>query len=387
MTSAQTGFDLVPVTLSDPGVDTLEVRARNGSPLEFHRAPATPPGDRLLDLLDVVRGAVRDGNLVLLPGFRVRQVGRDFDDGLYMFVGSIVDCAALVRTGGPLVGPRSAVRLLCSLLAPMPSPEAIIETPPVQIDYRHLSWLWTDKEAFKQGKAAGDFRWLDMIALGKALGEAHSKGVLHGDTHQGNFVVDAGVHVTWFDLEHTRFLYGPAESAQCATDLLPLMTGLTAWDWYNVKRGYLASWPDGDRVFDLIETRDRTGWMQAHRRRDYRRTLHLLDQAQRLADVDDVTELARLEDRRSWCYLNLGEHDLALRAQTEAIRLAEDHGLPGLSWYILNLALLYRNTGRDQLARATLDAFLARTDRVAEDVQAREHGRKVLDQILSEDKS
>lgn len=224
-----------------------------------------------------------------------------------------------------------------------------------------------------------------MITLGKGFGEAHSHGILHGDAHEGNLKIDAvqGV-ITVFDMGRARFLYGPAESAECATDLLPLMQGFTGWDWYNFKRGYLSSWANGDRVFDLIESGDRTGWMQAQRRKDHRLALALLDEAQDLVDSDAVAERAQFADRRAWSYQNLAGYELALRAQTEAITLAEENRLPGLSWYILNSVLLYHNTGHADLALSTLTDFLARTDH-ADNGQAVEVGRQLMESIRAED--
>lgn len=380
MLSAATGFELVPVTLAGVPVAVSEARARDGSSLDFRRARGVAVGEDLLDLLGLVRDAVRDGRLVLLAGVRVREDGTDRDDGLYTFVWSIVDCAALVRTEGLLVGPRFVLRLLCSALDPTPSPEMIIETPPVHPDFSHLSALWTDQEGFRQAQAADrDLRWMDMVAIGKSLGQAHSLGALHGDFHEGNVKVEAGVYVTWLDVNRARFLYGPAEAAQCATDLLPLMMSLTPWDWYNVKRGYLVAWPDGQRVFDLIERGDRTGWVHAQRTGDIENALLLLEKAQRLDDGGDVAQQAMYEDRRSWFYFNLGETDRALAAQIEAVRLSEDYAIPSLGWCIVNLAVLYQKTGRHDLARVTLETFLARTDRRARQAQGRDHAQQVLD--------
>jgi len=184
-----------------------------------------------------------------------------------------------------------------------------------------------------------------------------------------------------FDPAHTRFLYGPPEPAECATDLIPLMTGLTPRNWYNFKRNYQLHRPDGERVFDLIERGDKTGYRQAIRRGDFKLALTLLDEAQRLADVDALAELARLADRRTFCYRNLGEYKLALRSQTETIALAEEGRLPDLGWYILNLIILYRDAGHIDLAESTLKKFITRTDHAADNEKAFNVGRKLMEVI------
>lgn len=383
------GFKLVHVTLFDQAIAAVDVRPPEGSTLDFERPPAGPPGDRLLDLVSVVRHAVRRKLLVLLPGLRIREIGAGYD-GPYTFVWSVGDCTGLLLQddSGPrrlLIGRREQVRYVRSYLEPAPSSQDVIDSPTVCTDYRDFASLWTDRDKMEEEEAADGFRWLDMIALGKGIGDAHSHGVLHGDLHEGNVAIDAiAGRVTAFDLSRARFLYGPAESAECATDLLPLMRGFTSWDWYNFKRGYLNSWPDGDRVFDLIQSGDRTGWMQAKRRQDYQLTLALIDEAQQLVDVDAVAELAPLADGRAWCYYNLGENELAVRAQTEAITLAERNRLPDLGLYILKLALLYRDTGHAELAASTLADFLARTDHAADNEQAVEMGKQIMESIRAE---
>jgi hypothetical protein len=73
-----------------------------------------------------------------------------------------------------------------------------------------------------------------------------------------------------------------------------------------------------------------------------------------------------------------------VRAQTEAIALAERNRLPDLGLYILKLALLYRDTGRAELAASTLADFLARTDHAADNEQAVEMGKQIMESIRAE---
>jgi tetratricopeptide (TPR) repeat protein len=430
-------FDLLPTALFEQGIPALEVRTRDGSSLDFERGPTGQPGHRLLDLLAVTRRAVRAGHLVLLPGLRVHKAGQISDDMPHTFVWSLGGCAGMLlaaagepgtpfvvprdaleyqipdllryladnklvprpgdarrdaaalayRTSGHrlLLGDRAALRLAVSYLEPAPPPQAIIDPLPVCLDYRGLSHLWADDDQLMGDQDADGFRWLRMIAIGSALGEAHSRGVLHGDTNKGNFVVDeARMSVTWLDLAGSRTLYGPAPTAECATDLLPLMHDCDGRDWYNVRRGYLRSWPDGDRVFDLIESRDWSGWMQAFRRKDYRLALDRLAEALRLVEQDDAAQVAHLADRRAWCHQLLGEHDAAVRAHHEAITLADEHQLPGFGWYYLNLALLYRNTGQLDLARSVLMDFLAHGHHPGGE-QPAEYARTLLAKLRGED--
>lgn len=386
------GIDLVPVELAvgDQAVAAVEVHASDKSPLVFRYAAAGQPGDRLFACLTVVRRAVRYGQLVLLPGLRVRHDGADYDDGLYRFVDSVGDCAGLrlprdeAGADTVLIGPKQAVRFVCSYLDPVPSPAAVVESPTVQVDYRSFARLWTDMEGLGPGLLDLEFRWLEIVSLGETVGEMHSKGILHGDAHEGNFSPNIGGKAGVFDRVTTRVLYCPAEPVQCATDLIPLMTGFSAWDWYNFKRGYLLAWPEGQRVFDLIELRDRTGWMYARRHGDYQAALRLLDEAVRLVEEDDVSELARLIGKRAECLSNLGQHAQALQAQAEAIRLVEESHVPGLGWEILNLALLHRHAGDDATAVAVLERFLARSgDPVGAD-QAIAEARELLRLIHEE---
>jgi len=137
-------------------------------------------------------------------------------------------------------------------------------------------------------------------------------------------------------------------------------------------------------VFDLIEHGDRTGWMQASRRQNYQLTLDLLDEAQQLMDVDAVVDLAYLTDMRAWCHLNLAQHELALRAETDAIALAEENRLPEVSRYILNSVLIHREMGHADLAVSILKDFLARTDHAADNEQIVEKGRQLMDMLRTE---
>jgi tetratricopeptide (TPR) repeat protein len=245
--------------------------------------------------------------------------------------------------------------------------------------------LWTDGEQTEEDASNPEhpLRWVQVIALGKSLGQLHIKGVIHGDTHERNFLFDdETMTVGVVDFGRSQLLYGPGEPAECATDLIPLMMGFTRRDWYNFKRGYLLSWPDGDRVFDLIEDGDRTGWMQALRRADFQLALTRLDEAQQLVDTDAMAELARLGDRRTWCYRKLGKYDLALSSQTKAITQAEEARTPDVSWYILNLVVLYYDAGHLHLALSALKKFLARTDYAADNEQAVSQGRKLM-QVIS----
>jgi hypothetical protein len=393
------GFDLVPVTLFEQAVSVLEVRTLRNSKLEFEVGAVVRPGDPLLDLLAVVRHAVRLGHLVLLPGLRICQPEVESvlgDLGLPLpytstFIWSVSDCCGLqlsVSDSGAtrlLVGGRSEIRFLRSYLDPPPSPDVVIESPPVCTDYSDFVWLWQDRDQITRGEQDLDWRAFEVIQLAKTLGDYHSIGILKGDAHEGNFVIDESGHLFWIDNAAARYLYGPAESAECATDLLPLMRGrFTPEDWYNFKVGYLLSWPDGIRVFDLIEDGDRTGWKQAQRQGNHQLALDLLDESQHLVGEDDAAALAMIADRRAWSYQVLGEYESALHAQTEAIELAEENHLGFLSFYILNLALLYRNTGHADLAMSTLKQFLARTDHVPKNEQAIMIGQELMAAISAD---
>jgi len=315
-------FDLVPATLFEQAVPVLEVRTLRNAQLEFEVGAVVPPDDPLLDLLTVVRHAVRLGHLVLLSGLRIRQPEVERVLGHLgfplpypcTFIWSVSDCSGLqlpVSDSGAtrlLVGRRPDLRFLRSYLDPPPSPDVVIESPPVCTDYRDFVWLWQDRDQIAKGEQDLDWRAFEVIQLAKTLGDYHSKGILKGDAHEDNFLIDESGHISWIDNAEWRYLYGPAESAECATDLLPLMRGrFTPKDWYHFKVGYLMSWPDGIRVFDLIEDGDRTGWTQAQRQGNHQLALDLLDESQHLVDEDNAAALAMLADRRAWSYQVLGE--------------------------------------------------------------------------------
>jgi hypothetical protein len=59
------------------------------------------------------------------------------------------------------------------------------------------------------------------------------------------------------DLVHAKFVCPPPRPELCATDLVPLLTGMSAPVWRAFREGYGSEWPQGRRVVELIECRDR----------------------------------------------------------------------------------------------------------------------------------
>lgn len=214
-----------------------------------------------------------------------------------------------------LVGPKESVRFLCSFADTLPPAPFPYETRPTRTDYREFRDRWITREPQEPNAF--------MFQLGEVMAGMHRKMVLHGDAHLGNWLMVRGqVVVGDNDLV---FLHCVPTPAQCATDIAPLLPELSASSWMNFRTGYLHTWqePEGQRVIDLIQLGDRTGWAVPFRAGEFARAVALLDR--QLAEVDTPVERVLALLHRVLALSRCGRHAEALQDCLDAASLARQH--------------------------------------------------------------
>jgi hypothetical protein len=275
------------------------------------------------DLL-TARDLVAQGEIVLIPGAAAEP---DQEPPPYRWLRDIAEsissCAIVplsCLTGAtfqryPLVaGPPESVRFLCSYADPLPPDPFPFQTRPVVTDYREFRHLWV-----ADGKLEPD---PFMFQVGQRMADLHSRDVLHGDAHLGNWGA-IGAQVVIADPDPV-FLHCSPTPEQCATDIRPLLPDLEPADWHSFRLGYRHSWPGEGRVIDLIQLGDRTGWAAAFRARHHDLAAELLDRELIRTDYPPVVRVMLLSNR-ALSLSRTGRHDDALRDWHTAAVIAREH--------------------------------------------------------------
>jgi hypothetical protein len=275
------------------------------------------------DLL-TARDLVTQGEIVLIrdevaapnPKLGSNQWLRDIAE-------SIANCAVVplsCLTGAtleryPLVaGPPESIRFLCSYADPLPPDPFPFQTRAVVTDYREFRNLWVADSNVEPKPF--------MFQIGQRMADLHSRNVLHGDAHLGNWGV-VGDHVVIADPD-PAFLHCPPTPEQCATDIRPLLPDLEPADWYSFRLGYRQTRPDEGRVIDLIQLGDRTGWAAAFRASHHDLAAELLDRELTHTDDPHVVRVMLLSNR-ALSLSRMGRHDDALRDYLAAAVTAREH--------------------------------------------------------------
>lgn len=270
------------------------------------------------DLL-AVRALVAHGELVLM---REAVCAEHVDNRPQDIAESVSECAAvplscLTGVGGPrwplLVGRREAIRFLCSYAERVPPEPFPCEANPVITNYREFKDLWTLAATVTSPSRVG-------IQIGQRMGEMHSMNVLHGDAHWGNWLFDDSGTALIYDARPV-FLHCRPTPEQCATDIRPLLRGLHPAHWLGFRLGYRAAWPEQERVIDLIQLGDLTGWAGAFRSREHSRAVELIDD-QLSGDCDPVVRVMLLANR-AISSVRLGNLDEGKGNHRAAVELAK----------------------------------------------------------------
>ena len=191
-----------------------------------------------------------------------------------------------------VIGPIESVRLMASYAEPVPPMSRIFEPTPVRTDFHTFSHLWAHTTGRSSARppvfsSSKKRRYQKVLAIGQVMGSSHGKLFwLWDDAHEGNMGWTPSQGLVIFDFTPGRFLYSTPTPAQCATTFVPLMMSFSPVDWPAFRKGYIDHrGADGERVMDLIELGDLTGWMQAFRRDDWAEAAQLMS-LQFAADAD-----------------------------------------------------------------------------------------------------
>jgi hypothetical protein len=350
---------------------------------EIEEAPGRwPDFDAIHDL---VRAVVRRGESVVIRHKLDHYGAREW----HFWLDCIGDCASVELSaldGSPanargvpyLLGPKAAVRLICSLVAvPL---EQIHESRLVQTDFRGFGHLWAEEDPDPVGF---DSHRPGFVLLGKGVAEMHRNGFVHGDLHGSNVFVDLESQtVTPIDLVTSMWVCPPAAPALCATDLAPLMQDMFAPVWRAFREGYLTGWPEGRRVIDLIERRDRTGWAAALDAGDEAGAARLLGDALALTAADDAETQLMLTMELVKCLLAQGEAPTAVGHAERLVTLAEELDLPAgqVDWQRFNLAVAVSMSG-DKVRALTILVDILRSE--DPDPSLRQLATQVMNEVLA----
>ncbi|MFF5216590.1 hypothetical protein [Micromonospora sp. NPDC000442] len=297
--------------------------------------------------LCAVRDLVAGGQIVLLRD----EVPADShtDQWPQDIVESVGECAAvplsiLTGAGGPryplVIGPRESIRYLCSYADRMPPPPFPYEARPVVTDYREFRDLWVAEP----GRFTPD---TDGYAIGHALALLHSRNILHGDAHRGNWLFDREGRALAADPKPV-FLRCPPSPEQCATDIRPLLPALDSNGWMSFRLSYRRTWPEEGRVIDLIQLTDRTGWAAAFRTRDYQRAAELMGR-QLTGECTPIVRVMLLANR-AIARSRTGRHDDAWRDIADAARLAQERSPHVASGLAIAVAVVSADQGDRSVA-------------------------------------
>jgi hypothetical protein len=311
--------------------------------------------------LPAVRELVERGEIVLLRdeiprGGSPDQWPRDVAESIGEC--AVVPLSCLTGAGGPryplVVGRRESIRFLCSYADRVPPQPFPCEARPVVTDYREFRHLWV--AAPEEAKPDPD-----GFAIGITLAQLHSRNILHGDAHRGNWLFDHDGTALVHDPRPVFLLCRPS-AEQCATDLRPLLPALTPGGWQSFRLGYRRSWPAEGRVIDLVQLGDRTGWAAAFRNGGFASAVELT--AHQLDAEDTPIVRVMLLANRAMALSRTDRHDEALQDCLAALKLAKQrcpHVANGLG---LALAVVLSGQGRRTEAVDALRAVSGRPEQL-----------------------
>ena len=292
-------------SLLDLGFTTVEVTEFSGT-----------------DLLSV-RELVASGEVVVIRDEVPRpEPASKMDQWPFDIAESISECALVplaFLTGAadqryPLVvGQRETIRFLCSYAGQLPPSPFPCQSRPVVTDYREFRDLWVVDGNFQTN--------IFMAQVGMRMAELHSRNVLHGDAHLGNWgALDGQVVIA----DPTPvFLYCRPTPEQCATDIRPLLPDLAPDDWLSFRLGYRTAWPDEGRVIDLIQLGDLTGWAAAFRAQNHALAAELISR-QLSGECQPIVQVMLLANR-ALSASRTERHRDALQDCLAAAQLAREH--------------------------------------------------------------
>ena len=182
-----------------------------------------------------------------------------------------------------------------------------------------------------------------MQGLAKQLAKMHSLGWLHGDLHPGNFgLVNNGKVYIW-DLSTTVQLLRSLNTAECATDIAPLLHYISVSSWNAFKVSYMYEFGEmGAFTINYIEHGDEQRELIYFRRGEYTRLLNLYKEKLLECEQGGQRDLNYIYSNMAICYSRLGKHDEAIELlektkdgidSKNTIKVLEYHHNLGMAYY------------------------------------------------------
>ena len=356
--------------------------------LDGEQIPATLFRLRTLEasdaLIDELGEVIRRGEIALLSRLptrraipNLRRPVTSFTNRLALIalVNTLGDCAAVRFTdlgatstarlaeSAHVISSRAVGRFLVASVPAMHEEVQLVEAVRLVKDYRAFFHLWArqSRGLFDDPRYAEiPIRPIWVKGIGERMGELHEMWMLDTDANETNFLWrEEDLATTRVDFGESYFVYRAPAPVQCAITFLPLFRSLSPTDYLWFKQGYV-EWrgAQGQRVFDVIEHSDTTGWAEALRNKDY--TVAATRVRAQLDQDADMDELWRVD---LWNSLGVflsrgGAHRDADEAFHTAEGLARNHRgkLPGVLF----------NKSQAQLRAGSVNEALTGFERVRE---------------------
>jgi len=157
------------------------------------------------------------------------------------------------------VGLHEAIRYVYLAASDKGGMEQIYRSIQVRYDYSQYRHLWTNVDDDEPPdvvvtRGMWDNDVLIAWGAGQSLGKIHVLQALHGDAHLDNFYQQGLDPALAGDLDDARMLCRPLTTAECASDLVPLLATIDPARWRAFRLGYYyARQLDGLKVIALIQ--------------------------------------------------------------------------------------------------------------------------------------
>lgn len=281
--------------------------------------------------------------------------------------------------GAWLVGPQTTISELCSVCG-VPATR-ITQSHPVTDDFGRFSHLWNG--SVRASKAEGP-RSLGT-SIGRAFGELHGSGVVHGDARGDNIIVNDDGKLTFLgSMAEAKFVCPSAPSALFATDLVHVLESMTPDIWQAFREHYTQQWPDGRRVVEFIESSGHSSWQAAIDAGNFLDGLKRIDEILATRHLNGLERMTLLTGKGE-CLARLGRPTASAGVCKEALQLAIKEHVPDDATDPLRytLAVSLSMAGDDAAALSILTALMAKARKGLLDPELRQFVEDSIEGINS----